>query len=82
MILWAVLLLVAVWLCAYAGLKRSAFYRFYAVAVIVVPAMLAAGVHGLGMAGAVASPVAVFVSGLFVAGLAYPISHWRLKLER
>ena len=82
MILWAILLLVAVWLCAWAGLKRAAFYLFYAIAVIVVPGMLAGGMHVLGINAAGLSTGAVFLCGAAVAALAYPVNHWRLRLER
>ena len=82
MILWAILLLVAVWLCAYAGLRQSAFYLFYAVAVIIVPGLLAGVMHLWGTNAAGLSTGAVFLCGAGVAALAYPINHWRLTLER
>ena len=79
MILWAILLMLAVWLCAYAAVRRDAYWPFYAIAVLPVPVVLGWAMQWVLHPGGSVTPTLLIVLGVGVAAVAYPINHLRLR---
>ncbi|QYX56930.1 hypothetical protein K1T73_00475 [Roseovarius sp. SCSIO 43702] len=77
----AIILLVAVWLCAYWGVRNDRFLIFYLVALVPVPAALGLAYGMFRVEDSI--PTATLVLGaIMVSAIFYPLNVRRLRPER